>query len=627
MKNELLKKLKSLDKSPEYYQYYPRLFYKYFESIDKKIVNDLSEAGYFYYLSILLTDNVVDNKIFSKLPLISLLQEEAVKILISIFHIDSEFWKYWDIRKQEFQDAIKIEKRLQIQTDVKFTTYQDLADKKSTFGKIAIDCLHILSNKKDNKIYKSLIKSHYYFSVGFQLYDDVKDFKEDFEKNQFNWAVFQLRKKIDFNQYNSDVNVLNKLLYTNGVAVNILNKSRLAFQKAMDIVTLLMIESEWLGIIEKMRNTISNYIEVTEGYVSIIKTKIKLYNKLVIKNNFFSLNPIVDNRLKAGLNYIEKDYLRNYAELKQVVYLEQKENRNITSNVHISDIFQRTLLNDCLLYTAKKQNLDISKYLHFEFKYLIKHENKDSIGGWSYFPSINGIAADIDNLGQIIQLFVNSNKVEFIDKYCLTSIHVALENKNNKDGSIALWIIPNEMAEQERKDLFNRTKWRIETDIEAIANFMYALIVYNPIKYEHIVERSMQYICEIQQENGFWKSHWYCNTYYSIYVCLRLLKVNEEKYSLTIRKALNFIIENQQENGGFGLKNEISDALSSASALLSLKMFFDDSNECIRRATNYLLSSQQEDGAWAEVNFIKPNELEPYKSRVLTTALVLKSLT
>ncbi len=58
------------------------------------------------------------------------------------------FWEYWDKRKKEYYSAIKIEKELDFNNEVLFSIYEDLADKKSAFGKIAIDCLHILSNNK-----------------------------------------------------------------------------------------------------------------------------------------------------------------------------------------------------------------------------------------------------------------------------------------------------------------------------------------------------------------------------------------------------------------------------------------------------------------------------------------------
>lgn len=94
MIEKIINKLKLSDKSPEYYKYYPRLFSKYFDDVDKNIVNELSKAGYCYYHSILLMDSIIDNKKFSDIPFISILQEETVKILTFLYGKNSKFWKY-----------------------------------------------------------------------------------------------------------------------------------------------------------------------------------------------------------------------------------------------------------------------------------------------------------------------------------------------------------------------------------------------------------------------------------------------------------------------------------------------------------------------------------------------------
>jgi vacuolar-type H+-ATPase catalytic subunit A/Vma1 len=90
------------------------------------------------------------------------------------------FWKFWNNSRNDYIEAIKIDHRLRNSKDVAFEEYQELADKKSTFGKIAaIYSLKILSNTEDaNIIYQKILLSHYYFSIGLQLYDDVKDLKK-----------------------------------------------------------------------------------------------------------------------------------------------------------------------------------------------------------------------------------------------------------------------------------------------------------------------------------------------------------------------------------------------------------------------------------------------------------------
>ncbi|MDR0866023.1 MAG: terpene cyclase/mutase family protein [Candidatus Symbiothrix sp.] len=628
MKDKIIENLQSTDKSPRYYRYYLRLFYKYFGEVDTNKIDELSDAGYYYYHSVLLMDAIIDNKKIANIPLISLLQEETVKTLTAVFGKNSEFWDYWNARKHEFMEAVQIEKELQTQKLVKQTAYQDLADKKSTFGKIAIDCLYLLTGKKETQIYRLLLKSHYYFSVGFQLYDDVKDFKEDFEKGQFNWAIYQLKKKIDFDRFQNDVNRLNKYLYLEGVASSLLHRSAQAFQKALDILKPLNIDSEWVGVIKDMKNTILSYSDITEGYIKVCETKAKFGHRRIAKNRFFSIDGISNFVLKAGLNYIKKDYLHDYAELKHIMYLSRKEDFENTTPIHISDIFQRALLDDCLLSFAPTQHLAMSSYIDAEIMYLIQRVNEDATGGWSYFPSVKEIAADIDDLGQMMQLFIHANKMDYMDKYCLTPIQIALNNKYNKEGGIATWIIPNDnhTPRQEKQDLFNRTKWGTGPDTEVVANFVYALHLYHPETYRDVVEKAMPFICCNQDENGFWESRWYYGTYYGTYICLRLLKEKGETYWANIQKALDFLICNQQESGGFGLDNQSPDALSTALALLSFKLFLDEENINVRKAMNYLLDSQQQDGSWTSVDFIKPKASEPYKSKVLTTALVLKSL-
>ena len=161
------------DGSPVFYQHYPRLFSKYFKQVKPSLVNQLSKAGYFYYHSTLLTDSLIDDKEFANFPVITLLQEETIKMLTSVYGIDSDFWKYWNKRRQEYFEAVKIEEKLYYDSKVSLVEYEKLADKKAAFGKVAIDCMYLLSNKEDEKLYQNLLKSHYYFSVGFQLYDDV----------------------------------------------------------------------------------------------------------------------------------------------------------------------------------------------------------------------------------------------------------------------------------------------------------------------------------------------------------------------------------------------------------------------------------------------------------------------
>ncbi len=611
------------DKSPKFYHYYPRLFKVYFRNIDDKTLKVLSDAGYLYYQSILKIDSIVDDKDMSCFSQTLILQEEAIKRLTSVFGLNSVFWEYWERRKKEYFDAVTIEKKLDY-SNIALSDYEDLADKKSAFGKIAIDCLHILSNNEDILVYQTLLKSHKFFSVGFQLYDDVKDFREDIEKGQFNWAVYELKKKIDFE--NIDIRKLNKLLFISNVGQEILGKSIKYFKKSVNLLQNLDRDSEWLNTVKEVLQTIVGYLDVTCGYIKTIEKKIEIKNN-ILDIQFFEYKSIKNNIIRRGLDFIKSDFEKNYVDLKHIMYLSMVDGFENNNEVHVSDTFQRALLSDCLISVSKKYNLDISAFLVRESDYFISIRNIDDIGAWSYFYTVKEIAADIDDLGQIMQLFINSGNVEYVEQYCKKAIDTVLFERADASGGIETWIIPHKDITnlQKKQEYFNKTKWGKGPDLEVVANFVYALFLYNKNLYKTQIDKSLKYIIGQQQKSGFWQSRWYYGCYYGTYVCLRLLK-KVNKYSEQIQFAIKSIIKNQNRDGGFSLsKDGESDPLTTSFALLSLKLFLPVDNVAVLKATRYLEESQITDGSWSAVNFIKPKINEPYKSKTLTTAFVLKA--
>ncbi len=621
--------MKKIKNSPKYYEHYPLLFHKYFNKIEKETVDLLSKAGYSYYNSILFLDELIDDKKFSNLFTALSLQEETIKILSSIYGLDSPFWDLWQLRKKEYFQAIQIEKTLS-KDNFTFEKYEDLADKKSAFGKIAIDSLYSLYDKNDTINYETLLLSHKYFSVGFQLYDDVTDFKEDFNKNQFNIAVYELGKVIDFEKYNNCVETLNKLLFIKGVGQKILKKSSMYFEKSEDVLQKLNIKSLWGETIFQMKQTLKGYLDTTNGYLYVLQTKINLSKQEQNKKYFFEYNHISDSVIKKGIDFIKSDFANNYADLKHIMYLSNLEGFENKNNIHISDIFQRALIDDCLYSVSLKYNIDISSYFNDEFHYFIENRTSDDIGAWSYFPSVNEIACDIDDLAQIIQFFVNSNNKNVVNSLCKKAIDISLKERYLANGGIETWIIPQkkQTEKQKKQEFFNTTKWGKGPDVEVVANFIYALSLLNDNNYSILIQNTLRYIVEQQDSKGFWQSRWYYGNFYGTYVCLRVLKMYKNDYHYFIEKALTYIKEKQNFDGGFSLdeSNNISDPLSSALALLSLKLFYKDTEPFIQKTISYLHNSQDEKGGWRAINFIKPKVYEPYKSYTLTTAYVLKSL-
>lgn len=163
------------------------------------------------------------------------------------------------------------------------------------------------------------------------------------------------------------------------------------------------------------------------------------------------------------------------------------------------------------------------------------------------------------------------------------------------------------------------------TDVEVVANFLYALFLYNAEKYSDTIKKGIDYIISQQKDDGFWDSRWYYGNYYGTYVVLRLLKSFPDEFEKEKQKSLDFIKNTQNEDGSFGSDEQKN--LSTAFARLSLNYFPDEYLSLyFENSENFLLENQLGDGSWKAENFIKPKTNEPYKSKTLTTAFVLKSL-
>ncbi|MDV3928938.1 prenyltransferase [Elizabethkingia anophelis] len=611
------------EKSPEFYQYYPKLFHGYFPHVNERTVTALSEAGYLYYQSILNVDAIIDNsennRIFETLSL----QEQAIKKLSSIYEENHEFWQFWNKRKLEYVTAVQLEKKLWENPAI--SNYNDVADKKAAFGKIAIDSLFVLDSPENRNIelYSILLESHYNFSIAFQLYDDVTDFKIDFVKKQFNKGVYELSKILKDREY--DINVLNKLFYIEGIGTEILNESIFYLDEAkkhlIDHTTL------WYRTIIDFQKTIVEYRDITNGYIQTLKTK-KQLNKIEISEDlFFDYSHIEALEIKNAINFIKKDYLREYAELKHVMFLGEIEGFENQNNIHVSDTFQRALLNDCIYDVTNLLKIDSQNYLQKEVEYIIGRRNHDSIGGWSYFPTVKEIAADIDDLGQIMQFFIKTGKEDLIHDHCLNAIKIAIEDRANKEGGIETWIIPNYNLNelQKKQDYFNKSKWGKGPDVEVVANFAYALQLFSPVEYSEVIKNAVEYIISNQKDNGSWESRWYFGSFYGTYVCLRLISdVNTKNWHVKEIVA-DFLQKSQNPDGSYGKEGEY--ILSTVFAIFCMNIINFPSLKYIKRkAKEFLIINQLEDGGWVAERFIKPKMQEPYSSRTLTTAYALKAL-
>ena len=627
----LIEKVKKEDKSPLFYRYYVSLFQEYYKNIPNTKILKLNEAGYLFYRSVIILDKIIDDKNVSDLKIMLFLQEKAIQKLSFLFNQKSIFWEKWETRKAEYFEAIEIENKLEYKNQIEFKKYIGLADKKSAFGKIAIDSLHSIK-KCPEKTYKSLLESHKFFAVGMQLFDDVRDVKKDFLAHQFNWVIYEFSKKNNLSKFN-EIELYNQVFKT-GMAQLVLKKAISFFNKSISVLNKIGIESVWKREIINYSRGVDLFFEVANSYVLEMDAKQKFKKTKSNNSNFLNYNTIKDSVVKRGLSFIHKDFNKNFYELKHFRYVPSKSKIKAKGKIHITDIFQRAILYDCLADVEAKFSLDFSKFFKQEKLYIIKQRLKDNIGAWSYIKTIEEVAADIDDLAQIMLFFIRTKSTDLVKKYCSKAIDVSLKNRVHEDGGIETWIIPKDKLSplQKKQIYFNTNEWGTGPDVEVVANFIYALHKYNAQQYRLIIEKAIGFIIAKQEDEGYWRSKWYVGNFYGTFICLKILIEFKEKYSNSINKAILYLKESQNEDGGYsfyGKRNENpndSDSLTTAYALLSLKLVLQPDDILIQQSTKYLINQQNVAGNWEAINFIKPQRSEYYKSSVMTTAIVLKSL-
>ncbi|WP_407479303.1 hypothetical protein [Elizabethkingia anophelis] len=615
----------------DFYLIFPYVFAESFVDLNDNDLKLLSVSCYLYFLHLTIFDEIVDKKstnpiIIKNLATSSFCQEESIKILSKLFNLNSNFWNLWYKRKDNFNLSLYNEKFL---TPLSDKEYFDLADLKGEMTKSVLDSLHILSNFNNKAEYKSLIKSCRYFSIGSQIIDDIQDIIDDYENHQFNWILNMVKEALKNKNIPPTKESLKKELYSSGIALTYYKKAHYFFNKSLYYANNTK-SALWKKLIYKQLDKNIIRVDSLTGFQKINRIKTKLFLKsnrkifpklkLQMKNSFF----------KNSLSFLINEHYKNYIELKHFMYLSNFDGFNNKNKVHIGEVFQLALLTDIYIDIQNQMNVNLNHFIQENIRSIKKYKSKDNISAWSYFPSVNEIAPDIDDLGQIIQVLYKADELKYIESHCLSLIDFVNDNCfDDKTGGFFTWILPreNKNTKQVLQNKYNIEKWGKGPDIEVVANFIYSIQLLDT-KHHNTYPMSISFILENQSKEGYWDSRWYYGKYYSTYVCIRvLIKESKTYYSDYLKRTSDFLIKSQNNDGGWGIEKDFSDPLNTAFAILILKLvdkeFF---YHIIEKAKKFLYKNRLPNYSWQAVNFIKPRLNDPYRSSTITTAYVLKAL-
>lgn len=622
------------------YDCYPYLFKSIFLDVEEEEFRQLSIAGRLFAASIIMYDEFLDNEFFEKntrkmfSPLV--MQWESQKILNKLFNSDALFWKRFERYYKEHIRACTLEETFHNNKD-RWSDYTEelwikVAIGKNGISRAVISGLVELSGKES--IHDSLVEAINHFNIACQVLDDLIDWKNDLKNSIPSLLLHRVYVekphlvKSKNTDYESDIA---KIIYYNGHATYLISLALNSIKQSSKLLRQFDGDkTDWYILVKSIQKKLE---ALKLDIKSIINKNIqRVYQKPQV--NISIPSPSNDSEFvsSTSLKFLIEQWNKGFGEARHIMKLSKDQGFSTSSEsqYYYGDIFQRALILETFAEVQNKSNINLESIINYEIDYLLQQQRQDNVGGWAYFPNVIEIASDADDLGQIIQAFVVAEHKELSLAYCEKPIKVLLKNNLLEDGSIETWIVPKKdrTQAQETQHRYNLQKWGIGPDNEVVANLFYALFLYDPQRYEKLIDNASAYIESVQNRNGSWDSRWYYGLYYGTFVCSRLIN-SIKPDAETLKAATYFIRKNQNADGGWG--NLKSDQLNTSLALLTLLNCckFSETNyqECVIPAITYLKKSIENSKLWDEIDFIKPRIGEPYKSQTITAMYVCKATT
>lgn len=316
-----------------------------------------------------------------------------------------------------------------------------------------------------------------------------------------------------------------------------------------------------------------------------------------------------------ALEQLVKEYNNGYACTKHTMPF-PKEQFRVTEDFQTGDVFQRALIADTFLDFEDCVN-GLKEIIRSEADYLLSTRRTNGIGGWSYFPGLPELAPDADDLAQVMQVMLRAGYREKASPLFEIPLMTLLEQQAN-DTAWETWILPNhdKTEEQELQTEWINTAWGTGSDIEVVANLIYALILYDPLRFKDEISRGIGFLLDANENKHYWKSTWYYGNYYGTYVSLRALCAASAP-TATIIGAIKFLENSRLPDGGWEIEAHGSSPLQTALALLSLSIARkyvgqEPDKKWLAKSLAYLNDNYQTNEGWKSSPFIQMPMGRPY---------------
>ncbi|HWQ20823.1 MAG TPA: class 1 isoprenoid biosynthesis enzyme [Methanotrichaceae archaeon] len=184
------------------YCIYPWLFLDVFPGIDREQLDELCVVAQLGAESLIQMDKVIDGHLgpTSEVMLAVVLLggqyklAESIRRLAGIIDGKSPFWSRFDELFREYIHTTLEEKAMRSQEIPSLEEMERLGRGKAALSKTITAAMTEISGRRD--LLPALDKSQDLFSTGYQLYDDVRDWRWDYENGQVSYLLKRAFKEL-----------------------------------------------------------------------------------------------------------------------------------------------------------------------------------------------------------------------------------------------------------------------------------------------------------------------------------------------------------------------------------------------------------------------------------------------
>lgn len=597
------------------YSHYPLLFCDLFPELDEKKLPALCVISQLYAESQVQLDNFIDNQLHAQPDLMKtvILTGSQYKLAFAIRKLsellgDSDF--FWSRFDHFFGDYLC--QILEEKTKEKYLELPSLQDmERSAIGKVSMvkiitAAMAELAGRKE--LLPALEESQDLFAIGYQLYDDVKDWKKDLTSSRYSYLL-----KKAFNEFEICVEIkegkipapvdLGSPLYFSDLLPDTLELAASYIERAKSAVDGMDCPG-WISWLEMQQNSILrlrlDLIEIRAR--AIERARLKAVSKKEMPECSVNLKSC-DQALIKGITFLQDQEQKDYLEARHLE-MTGKRGMNIEEPAcYWGSVFQRAVTLHSLALARQAGFFVNREIFEADLKVLIDSRLKSRKGGWSYFPDWQHLPPDCDDLAEVLHVLIALSHPE-TSKLCEDPLELALHGQK-RDGSISTWIAdPADESSLGARDFMHEI-WGSQPDAEVMANLLYALWKYDCDRFRDNISAGTSYLAGRQNSDGSWTSTWYEGLYYGTWVCCRHLAA-AGGFDDNLSMAKSFLLKTQRKDGGWDTEG----VLNTAYALLTLAGNLNERNpELIFPAARKILSLQRVDGSWSESPFIKMKTL------------------